>query len=221
MYSIQDEFRGSKHLIPDLPARFPPSLLPLIRPEASMPDFVTLSCPNCGARLDITAEIDRFACSYCGQEHVVRRSGGIVSLAPVVAALNQVRNGVDRAAAELAIVRLQKEIAGLADQRDQYLRANPRPETEIYQPVMVVLGVLAILVSVFLFAEGVNCAGPVLVVGILLLAIGLIPILERPAAQRDWEHLAGEKLKAFAAEIAAKEEELKRARETAAGADGK
>ena len=52
-----------------------------------MSAFVTLSCPSCGARLQIANDIDRFACAYCGAEHVVRRSSGLVSLAPVVAAI--------------------------------------------------------------------------------------------------------------------------------------
>ena len=81
-----------------------------------MADYVTLSCPSCGGRLDITADVERFACAHCGNEHVVRRGGGIVSLAPVVAGLNRVQAGVDKTASELAIVRLQQEIAWLQNQ---------------------------------------------------------------------------------------------------------
>ncbi len=33
-----------------------------------MPDFVTLSCPTCGGKLEITDNIERFACGYCGHE---------------------------------------------------------------------------------------------------------------------------------------------------------
>jgi phage FluMu protein Com len=49
-----------------------------------MPDFITLSCPSCGHRLQITEDIDRFACAACGNEHIVNRSGGIVTLKPVI-----------------------------------------------------------------------------------------------------------------------------------------
>jgi len=75
-----------------------------------MPDFVTLSCPSCGGKLQITADIERFACAYCGNEHVVRRGGGIVSLIPIADDIKGIKTGVDKTAAELAIVRLEKEI---------------------------------------------------------------------------------------------------------------
>jgi len=53
-------------------------------PQPARSDFITLSCPNCGGRLQVTADVERFACQYCGHEHIVRRSGGMVSLEPVM-----------------------------------------------------------------------------------------------------------------------------------------
>ncbi len=78
-----------------------------------MADFVSLSCPSCGGKLQITNDIDRFACGYCGQEHTVNRSGGMVFLKPVVEGLRQVQTGVDKTAAELALKRLVTESAGI------------------------------------------------------------------------------------------------------------
>jgi len=78
-----------------------------------MSDFITLTCPSCGGSLQITDDIERFACAHCGKEHVVRRGGGIVSLAPVVDGIRRVEAGVDRTASELAINRLEKEIKAL------------------------------------------------------------------------------------------------------------
>jgi hypothetical protein len=88
-----------------------------------MRDFVTLTCPSCGGKLQITNDIDRFACSHCGNEHAVKRSGGIVALAPVVEGLAKVQAGTDKTASELAIVRLQREIADL---RERDLQARCR-----------------------------------------------------------------------------------------------
>jgi predicted RNA-binding Zn-ribbon protein involved in translation (DUF1610 family) len=85
-------------------------LIPLNTGETSMPEFITLSCPSCGAKLQIGNEIEQFACGYCGNEHVVKRSGGIVSLAPLVEQIQGVRTGVDKTASELAIQRLKGEI---------------------------------------------------------------------------------------------------------------
>jgi DNA-directed RNA polymerase subunit RPC12/RpoP len=76
-----------------------------------MADFVTLTCPSCGSKLEITNDVERFACGHCGNEHIVKRSGGIVSLAPVVQELGKVQLGVDKTASELAIRRLREEIA--------------------------------------------------------------------------------------------------------------
>jgi hypothetical protein len=75
-----------------------------------MSDFITLSCPTCGHRLQITDDIERFACSACGNEHVVRRAGGTVSIAPVVEGLGKVQASTDRVAAELALQRLNAEV---------------------------------------------------------------------------------------------------------------
>ena len=41
-----------------------------------MADFVTLSCPSCGGKLEVTRDIERFACAHCGREHIVKRTGG-------------------------------------------------------------------------------------------------------------------------------------------------
>jgi hypothetical protein len=82
-----------------------------------MADFINLTCPSCGGKLQLTSDIDRFACSYCGNELIVRRSGGIVSLAPVVEGLKGVKTGVDKTASELAINRLEGELSYLVQQR--------------------------------------------------------------------------------------------------------
>lgn len=97
---------------------------PIISPPTS--DFITLSCPKCGGQLEITPDMDRFACKYCGNEHLVRRSEGRVSLAPVVEGIKRVEEkfdhamiGADRMAAEQTIQRLKNELPGLMKQYDQ------------------------------------------------------------------------------------------------------
>jgi len=45
-----------------------------------MPDLITMSCPSCGGKLQITNDIERFACAFCGTEHIVRRQGDAVNL---------------------------------------------------------------------------------------------------------------------------------------------
>lgn len=75
-----------------------------------MSEFVSLTCPSCGGKLQIGHEVERFACGYCGSENVVKRGGGIVSLAPVIDEIKKVQAGVDKTASELAIRRLTPEV---------------------------------------------------------------------------------------------------------------
>jgi len=75
-----------------------------------MPNFVTLSCPTCGARLQVSNDLQRFACAFCGNEHIVKREGGAVSLFPTLDGVERVAAGVDRTAIELTIARLEREI---------------------------------------------------------------------------------------------------------------
>jgi hypothetical protein len=74
-------------------------------------DAISLSCPSCASNLQITNDIDRFACSYCGKQLLVNRGGGIVSLKPLVEKLDKIGVSVDRTASELAIRRLKEEIS--------------------------------------------------------------------------------------------------------------
>jgi len=112
-----------------------------------MPDLVTLSCPSCGGKLNITNDIERFACGHCGREHVVKRAGGIVSLSPVVEALKKVEVVVDKTASELAINRLQREIDELRSQRTALIASSPKPHLNVVFPFLIVAGILVAVVS--------------------------------------------------------------------------
>lgn len=112
-----------------------------------MPDLVTLSCPSCGGTLNITNDIKRFACGHSGREHVVKRAGGIVSLSPVVEALEKVEVGVDKTASELAINRLQREIDELRSQRTALIASSPKPQVNVVFPFLIVAGILVAVVS--------------------------------------------------------------------------
>jgi len=107
-----------------------------------MTDIITLTCPSCGGKLQITSEIELFACSYCGNEHVVRRSGGIVSLAPVVESLGKVQTGVDKTASELAIRRLREDLGGLKSKLEGI---------KIHQERKVIFGLILAFLGCVLF----------------------------------------------------------------------
>ncbi|MCC6458046.1 MAG: hypothetical protein IT328_24035 [Caldilineaceae bacterium] len=81
-----------------------------------MPDFLTLTCPTCGARLQLRDGIALLVCASCGNEHMVHRDGGAIYLAPIAQDVRQIRVSSDRTAAELAIPRLTKELAAINDE---------------------------------------------------------------------------------------------------------
>jgi predicted RNA-binding Zn-ribbon protein involved in translation (DUF1610 family) len=35
-----------------------------------MAEFITLSCPSCGGKLQVSEDLDQFACAHCGTEHL-------------------------------------------------------------------------------------------------------------------------------------------------------
>jgi predicted RNA-binding Zn-ribbon protein involved in translation (DUF1610 family) len=92
-------------------------------------DFV--KCPTCGGRLRISRELERFACLYCGIEHTVRRSGGVIALSLVVDGNGKVQAGTGKTAAELALERLGSEIANLESERQAVSRGDLSQEVKI------------------------------------------------------------------------------------------
>ena len=84
-----------------------------------MPDFVTLTCPKCGGKLQITPDLDRFACAHCGNEHLVKRAEGVVALQPLTESLGGLRRATDRTASEMALRRLADELGDLKESRAQ------------------------------------------------------------------------------------------------------
>ena len=79
------------------------------------------------ANLQVTKKTEYIVCIYCNTAHVVRESGGIVSLS-LARALKNVQDGVDRTASELAIRRLREELKSLNDKKTTL---NPQYEREV------------------------------------------------------------------------------------------
>lgn len=174
-----------------------------------MPDFITLTCPTCGGKLQITDDVERFACSHCGNEHVVRRAGGTVSLAPVMAGLKEVKASTDRVGAELAIQRLTREMdeallrRDLA--RDKQLKiartpANPSGLILGLVSLLTALGAVFALVGVATLVTGnQSSAAPMLVCGGGGALLGVVVIWTGIAARASRNRA----LKAASAEVQA------------------
>lgn len=75
-----------------------------------MDKAIAMGCPNCGAGLEITSDLETFACAYCGSTIKVTRHGGTVSLTQLEQAINGIKTSTDHIAAELALKRLGGEL---------------------------------------------------------------------------------------------------------------
>lgn len=184
-----------------------------------MSDFVTLSCPSCGGKLEITQDIDRFACMHCGREQVVKRRGGIISISPMVDAIKKVEIGVDKTASELAIIRVQKEIDGLVAKKYALLNSSPQPKVSPIFAILPILGCITLGTFLLLISNIDTSASPdapvVIIVGVLvgigMILAGVIPSLVlHPTNTKSWNKTTGVQLKSLDGQIATKNAELQR-----------
>ncbi len=85
--------------------------------------IIAMTCPSCGAGLQVASDMENFACGYCGTSLRAIRRGGTVSL--IADAIAKVQSGTDRTASELALVRLQAELETVEARLK--LANSPRP----------------------------------------------------------------------------------------------
>lgn len=78
--------------------------------KVEMLKVISMNCPNCGAHLDVTSDLEFFTCAYCGSTIKVTRHGGTVSLIRIEQAIGGIKTSTERIAAELALTRLQREL---------------------------------------------------------------------------------------------------------------
>lgn len=148
--------------------------------------FIKLSCPNCGAALEITTDMDRFACAHCGKQIIVQRAGGTISLKPVIDRLDALAETTKRidavtqsqaqetanVARELQITRLRQEIALLALQK----QAN-KLDDKTYQQLgsALLIGIAALVISFFTHGQvqtyALWCGGITLGLVVLILVL--------------------------------------------------
>lgn len=128
-------------------------------------EIINLTCPSCGGKIQISKDIDRFACGYCGNEQMVVRSGGTITLAPVIDEIKHVSRGVDKTASELAIARLDREITKLQDEED-YLYSGYKKESGRFAIALIVIfaGIVLLITKTIPY------------IGILLLVV-CVPLL--------------------------------------------
>jgi hypothetical protein len=79
--------------------------------------IIKLNCQSCESSLNISQDMENFACGHCGTAQIVERKGGIVQLKKVTDAIGKVQRGTDKTAAELALNRLPQELNDIKESR--------------------------------------------------------------------------------------------------------
>jgi F0F1-type ATP synthase assembly protein I/DNA-directed RNA polymerase subunit RPC12/RpoP len=110
---------------------------------------ITLKCVSCGSNLEITGDMENFACGYCGTQQRVERRGGTVALKPLTDAIAKVQVGTDKTAAELAIRRYQDEINALQQSQEKRQERAIRDSNSMDNLVVVgvIIGVIVAIVA--------------------------------------------------------------------------
>ena len=122
-----------------------------------MPDVITLSCPSCGGKLEISQGKDRITCPHCGNKYIVHNEGRVISLKPQAEAIEKAKVMRDKIASELAISRLNGEIAQinqdikdleqkLAEELKQLYEAKAKLES--IPCIVIIVGILISFVGV-------------------------------------------------------------------------
>jgi hypothetical protein len=169
-----------------------------------MSDLISLSCRSCRAKSQVTKDLESFACSSCGSEHIVKRSGGIVSLSPVVGAIKEVKPGFDKIAAELALIKLKKDLIDLNNDLENLQKGGFGWEVCIF--ILITGLILTIAGITSSISSTMQCVAPIFyILGIPLLIFGIICVIRVRAAGESEK----ERILEIIRKIKIKEKELK------------
>lgn len=143
-------------------------------------EIINLKCPSCAGALEVTSDMDRFACGYCGSEQMVVRQGGTVSLKLVTDAISRVQVGTDKTAAELALKRLEGEIRN-AEDACRRLSEKHAGEIQVYHIFGIIAAAMVfftgLLIGVASMTSAANTASGIAVLTIFTGGAAVIAIL--------------------------------------------
>jgi DNA-directed RNA polymerase subunit RPC12/RpoP len=144
-------------------------------------ELETLSCNNCGAPLDVPLAANYVTCAHCGSRLVVQRSAS-VHYTEVLERLEQLDSRTHNVETELLVIRLEKAIEELDDSWrvqsrkfaaiDKNGSASMPASGDFYY--YIVLAIIAVVASPFVFAYASSAMPPFLPVIVILFILLLI-----------------------------------------------
>lgn len=72
-------------------------------------ELMSMTCRNCGGKLQIYKEADQVICQHCGTEYLVSINDGAISVKLLSEGLKKIQVSTDKTASELALVRIKVE----------------------------------------------------------------------------------------------------------------
>lgn len=88
-----------------------------------MGDFIHLSCIQCGGQLSHNKETDEYECENCSSKYLLKKTDKGIEIEKIIRSVSNLPNDIKKNNAELAITRLEKEIAILNHEKAQ-INAN-------------------------------------------------------------------------------------------------
>jgi hypothetical protein len=125
-----------------------------------MSNLITLTCPSCGGRLEVTNNTERYVCAHCGNSHIVDPGVRAESLAGEV---EQVRLRMD-------IRQVEEDLATLRERRAA-LETQLSAERGTRKTVLLLMWAMPIIVVVLGLQQGAS------LVWTLLLALSFVAFL--------------------------------------------
>jgi len=95
-------------------------------------ELVSMTCRNCGGKLQISKDADQIICQYCGNEYLISFNEGGISVKLLSEGLHKIQTSTDKTAAELALARLKEEKATLIELMNRQV-VNPLISEDIIQ----------------------------------------------------------------------------------------
>jgi predicted RNA-binding Zn-ribbon protein involved in translation (DUF1610 family) len=97
----------------------------ILKLERLMPDLISLVCPSCGGKLQVSPNATMLTCQHCGNEHLVKHEAGGITLEAYARCPQCGRN--DRSEKVTAVIASQsQEISGTEQKNDVILDMQGR-----------------------------------------------------------------------------------------------
>ena len=84
-------------------------------------EFISMTCRNCGGKLQISKDADQVICQNCGSEYLITFKEGTISIKSLVEGVMKIQESTDKTASELALERIRQDKLNIEKELIDYL----------------------------------------------------------------------------------------------------